>query len=83
MSQITIRTIPAMVEDAIRRLSSEKQISLSKASMLLIQQALGIDPDRAKKRDLSGVFGSWGQADFDEFQHNTSQFDAIDTEIWK
>jgi len=83
MNQITIRMIPEVVENEIRKLASEKRISLSKASMALLQRALGIDPEKEKKRDLSGVFGSWSQAEFDEFRDNTSQFDVIEDEIWK
>ena len=83
MSQITIRSIPGAIEIEIRKLASKKHMSLSAASILLIQQALGIDPDQEKRRDLSGIFATWSQDDQDEFARNTSQFDEIDDEIWK
>lgn len=75
--------MPDVVEAEIRRLAAEKRISLSKASVMLIQRALGINPDQENKRDLIGIAGSWEQNDMDEFRNNTRQFEQIDDEIWK
>lgn len=83
MSQITMRGLPAEVESEIRRLAYEKRISLSNASILLIQRALGVDADNERKRDLSSIFGSWNQAEYNEFCKNVRQFDEIDNEIWE
>lgn len=81
MSQITIRDIPTPVENELRRLASEKRISLSRMAVILIQNALGFSP--AKKRDVSCVYGKWSSEDADEFQRNTASTREIDEEIWK
>lgn len=81
MSQITIRDIPQIIEREIRRTAAEKQISLSKATILLLGESLGIGHE--KKRDLSGICGIWSDAEYREFAANTEVFGKIDEEIWK
>ena len=82
MSQITIRSLPEPVESAIRGLAAERRISLSAATNLLIERALGLESNGQGKRDLSVVFGSWDQKEFEEFAAHTRQIDQIDDEIW-
>ena len=80
MSQITIRDIPEIIEYEIRKTASKKQISLSKAAILLLSQSLGIDQE--KKRDIVSVFGTWDTLEYEEFRSNAKIFDEIDEEIW-
>ena len=81
MSQITIRDIPEPVEQEIRRLAAEKRTSLSKMVTLLIQKALGFE--EGSKRDLSCMYGKWGQEEFEEFEKNIGIFKNIDEELWR
>ena len=83
MSEITIRRIPDIVENEIRKLASERRISLSKASILLLERALGIDSNQEKARNLSSLFGSCSREEYAEFRENTRHFDEIDSDIWK
>jgi hypothetical protein len=75
--------IPDAVEREIRKLASERRISLSKASILLLERALGIDSRLQKARDLRDLFGSWSREEHEEFLKNTNQFHKIDSDIWK
>ena len=83
MSQITIRNLPKLMEDEIRRLASRHRISLSKAVIELLHKALGTVPESEKQRDTSCVFGSWDDAQHKEFAENTGQFESIDNEVWE
>ena len=83
MNQITIRNIPESVEKELRRLASDRRISLSKAAIILFQEALGFDPESGKKRDLSCIFGKWDAKDAEEFERNTEIFRKIDEELWQ
>ena len=36
-----------------------------------------------KKRDLSGIAGSWDEKDAEEFNRNVEIFEQVDEEMWR
>jgi hypothetical protein len=83
MSQITIRNLPESAETELRRLAAEKRVSLSKMVSLLVLRALGHEPESARKRDVSCVFGKWDPEAAADFERNTAVSEKIDDELWK
>ncbi len=83
MSQITIRKILEHIEKQIRALAQKNQCSLNQTVIALLGKALGTKEKSNKKRDLSGLAGTWSTAQADEFENNTTIFQQIDEEIWK
>jgi len=83
MSQITLRQIPEALDKQLRSLAGKNNTSLNKVVLSLLMKSLGISADSAKKRDLSGLCGTWNEGEYDEFRKNTENFNQIDQEIWK
>lgn len=83
MSQITIRKIPENIERQIRDLSQKNQCSLNQTVITLLGKALGTEEKSHKKRDLSGLAGTWDNEQAEEFEKNTAVFEQIDVEIWQ
>jgi len=82
IKQMTLRRIPDSLEKALRNRAKESGLSLNKVSIELLEQALGVDSRKNKKRDLSEFSGMWTQDDLKEFEQNTQGFNSIDPEIW-
>lgn len=83
MSQITLRQIPENIDVLIRHLSQEKNKSINKTIIELLEKALGVSGNSNKKRDLSNLAGTWSTLQAKEFRRNTTQFGEIDREIWE
>ena len=83
MSQITVRQIPETLDKQLRSLARKNKTSLNKVVLSILMKSLGISSSSAKKRDLSGLCGTWNKSEYDEFLKNTDSFDQIDQEIWK
>lgn len=83
MAQLTLRQIPDNVEKKLRSRSRQSGQSINRTAIALLEEALGLRASDGKQRDLSMLAGGWKQADYDEFQRHTAQFDNIDAELWK
>jgi plasmid stability protein len=82
IKQLTLRRIPDPLEKALRNRAKESGLSLNRVAIELLEQALGVDPSKNKRRDLSGFSGMWTQDNLKEFEQNTEGFNSIDPEIW-
>lgn len=83
MSQITLRGLPDQVEQEIRRRAAREQRSINQTILLLLQEALGIDADGDRKRDLSHLAGTWDERDARQFDAAIAIFETIDPEVWQ
>lgn len=82
MSQITIRELPPVLESQLRRMATEKGVSLNKTVQALLMSSLGLVSGTDKKRNLSELSGTWSPDEALAFEKNMKIFDHIDTEIW-
>ncbi|MDA3948398.1 MAG: Arc family DNA-binding protein [Spirochaeta sp.] len=83
MSQITIRDLPEEVERAIRERARERHTSLNRVVTDLVEEALGFSQNRAKRRDLSELAGTWSATEADSFDTRVESMRTIDPEIWQ
>ena len=81
--QMTLRQIPEQVAKGLRARARKSGLSLNRATIALIEEALGMQGSQRKRRDLSRVAGQWTAAECAAFERNTRIFDKIDTELWK
>jgi plasmid stability protein len=54
MNQITVRNIPATIEDKLRSLAKRSGLSLNQTVIHLLETATGGKPE-ARRRDLSAI----------------------------
>ncbi|NKB67499.1 MAG: hypothetical protein GKR89_10590 [Candidatus Latescibacteria bacterium] len=82
MKQLTLRQIPAEVENELRQLAAQNGASLNQTAIAVLQKGLGLAPP-ARRRDLSHLAGKWTAAEADEFDDNVQVFEQIDEELWR
>ncbi len=82
IAQMTLRHIPDEVEKGLRGRARKAGRSLNRATIDLLEQALGIRAMDAKKRDLSRFAGQWDREECQAFERNTQVFERIDDKVW-
>jgi plasmid stability protein len=87
MKQITIRSIPDEVQKTVRKEAARKGVSLNKAIISLLEQAVGTKAPEKKKRilytDLDHLAGLWSREEAAEFDKNLKIQRKVDAELWK
>lgn len=83
IAQMTLRQIPDRVAKQLRAKSQTSGLSLNRTAIQLLEEALGLQVQGGRKRDLSMIAGSWSETDFHEFEKSTQIFEEIDAEMWR
>jgi hypothetical protein len=83
MNQVTIRNIPANLDQLLRKLAKKNQSSINKTIISVLEQAFGLKNKLPKKRDLSKLSGTWSKDDSQQFEENTKIFAEVDKETWE
>lgn len=86
MKAITLRNLPPDVARAVRRRAEEKKLSLNRAIVELLQEALGGGAGNGKPReyhDLDFLFGVWTPKEAEAFRKELAWQRRIDPELWK
>lgn len=78
---LTIRNLPAPLADALEREKRRRGRSLNQTVIDLLGQSLGVEKSRSN--GLGRLAGTWGDADFSEFERAVTPFEQIDEELWK
>lgn len=86
MKQLTIRGVDERLERCLRRLTSERRISLNKAALELMRRGAGLigrraSPDRVGSA-LDTFIGVWSDEDEVELQRALEPFERIDPGLW-
>ena len=79
--QYTIRNIPPILDEALRRAARERGKSLNEVAIEALAQGAGVDPDRRPRRDLGDVAGTWRKDP--AFDSALAAQDTIDDEMWQ
>jgi hypothetical protein len=88
MKQLTIRGFDQALEQQLRRVAEEENLSLNKAVLKLLREATGLganqqsSPDRIGDR-LDAFIGVWSEQEEQEFNAAVSAFEQIDEDLWK
>ena len=67
MSQITIRDLPAALDNQLRKMAEADHSSLNKTIQSILMHALGLSGDLKRKRDRSDMAGLWGPEEVDAY----------------
>ena len=79
--QYTIRNIPNILDDALRRTARERGKSLNEVAIDALARGAGITQDRSRQRDLGDIAGTWRKdAAFDSA---LAAQDTVDEEMWQ
>ena len=77
----TIRNVPKLLDEALRRAACEQGKSLNEIAIEALARGAGITQSRSRQRDLGDIAGTWRKdAAFDSAlaaQH------TIDEEMWR
>jgi hypothetical protein len=82
---ITLRNLPPELARMVRRQATERQISINKAVISLLEGATGTvrRKQTTLHHDLDELAGSWTEAEAAEFEGTLAQQRGIDRDLWK
>ena len=85
MKAITLRNIPPDVQKAIRAKARQKNISVNKAVIELLQERVGILEHRrtTEYHDLDPLAGSWSGREAKAFERAIEVGRQIDEGLWR
>lgn len=87
MKQMTIRSMDPDLEDAIEKMSRERQWSINQVATHLMRKGLGLTADAAPHpigSQLDAFWGVWGKEESQAFDDAVVEtFGRVDEELWK
>jgi hypothetical protein len=79
--QYTIRNVPEILDEALRRTARERGKSLNEVAIEALARGAGITQNRSRQRDVGDIAGTWHKdAAFDSA---LAAQDTIDEEMWR
>ena len=79
--QYTIRNVPEILDEALRRAARERGKSLNEVAIEALARGAGITQNRSRQRDVGDIAGTWHKdAAFDSA---LAAQDTIDEEMWR
>jgi len=79
--QYTIRNVPDILDEALRRAAREQGKSLNEVAIEALARGTGVTGENHRQRDLADIAGTWRKdAAFDSA---LAEQDTIDEEIWQ
>ncbi|HEY6347777.1 MAG TPA: hypothetical protein VI636_00055 [Candidatus Angelobacter sp.] len=79
--QYTIRNVPDLLDEALRRSAREQGKSLNEVAIEALARGAGLSERRFRQRDLSDIAGSWRKDP--AFDAAVAAQDTIDAELWR
>ena len=79
--QYTIRNIPDLLDEALRRSARVQGKSLNDVAIEALARGAGLSERRFRQRDLSDIAGSWRKDP--AFETALAAQDTIDAELWR
>jgi plasmid stability protein len=85
MKAITIRNFPPEVSRAIQKRAQEKKMSINKAVVSLLEDAISGSVRKPKKlyHDLDHLAGTWTAGEAKRFNQALAEQRKIDPEMWR
>lgn len=78
--QYTIRNVPRVLDEALRRAARERGKSLNEVTIEALARGASVTEERGRQRDLSDVAGTWRKDP--AFDRALAAQDTIDEEMW-
>jgi hypothetical protein len=82
---ITLRNLPPAVARGVRGRAEADGVSLNKAVIRLLEEALGLARSRRPRinRDFDEFIGAWTEAEAREMERLLSEQRRVDPELWR
>ena len=79
--QYTIRNVPNILDQALRRTAYEQDRSLNDVAVEALARGAGVSGERIQQRDLRTIAGTW--LDDAAFDSALAAQDSIDDRMWR
>lgn len=79
--QYTIRNVPNMLDEALRRAARERGKSLNEVAIEALARGTGVTGEQHQRRDLGDIAGTWREDP--HFDRALAAQDTIDEEMWR
>ena len=79
--QYTIRNVPDLLDEALRRTAREQGKSLNEVVIEALARGAGLGERRVRRRDLSDIAGTWRKDP--AFESAIAAQDTIDAGLWR
>jgi hypothetical protein len=79
--QYTIRNVPKRLDAMLRDRAKKEGKSLNEMVIEALARAMGFSKEPIRRRDLSGVAGTW--VEDPEFDRAIEDQDRIDEDLWR
>ncbi len=84
MLNFNLRGIPPETMHILKEEAKKQDKSVNSIILHLINLELGFEPRKTPiYHDLDFLAGTWSELDQDEFKQHTSDFEAIDKDLWQ
>ncbi len=79
--QYTIRNVPHILDEALRRAAHERGKSLNEVAIEALARGAGVSGERGRQRDLGDIAGTWRKDP--AFDSALAAQHTIDEEMWR
>lgn len=79
--QYTIRNVPDILDEALRRAAREQGKSLNEVAIEALARGAGVSGECGRQRDLSDIAGTWRKDP--AFDDARAAQDTVDERIWR
>ncbi len=79
--QYTLRKIPEILDQELRRRASQEEKSLNQVAMEALVRGAGLSQVPTRNRDLADIAGQWREDP--EFDQALASQDRVDEEMWR
>jgi hypothetical protein len=79
--QYTIRNVPGILDEALRKASRERGKSLNEVAIEALARGAGVSPEHQRQRDLGDIAGTWRKDS--AFDSALAAQHTIDKEMWR
>ena len=83
MKSITIHGLDDQINNKINEQAKRNNLSLNKTIKILLENALGLNPQKDHRDDFIEFIGVWSEKDVKEFELAIEDLQSTNSEDWK
>ena len=83
MKTMTIRNIPTDLAQALDKERRKRGTSLNRTVLALLCNAVGVPSHAVRSNGLRRFAGTWGEAEYKQFQQAIAPLGEVDEAMWR
>ena len=83
MKTMTIRNVPAELAQALDKERRKRGTSLNRTVLSLLRNALGVPHQAVRSNGLRQLAGTWGEAEYKQFEQAVAPLGEVDEAMWR